>query len=441
MSLRWKIVLAITAISAVATLAVGAANYRSTRSQLYAEVDRSLVAVDARVTDRIAVDTLLPQRTPFSGFEAQYLRLDGEVAQTTFPSPVAPSAAELAVVGARGRSVFTDVTTAEGEYRVRTIGLPRGALQIARSLDETERVLRSLRARTLTWTLAVIAAATVAGWLIAGRVTASLRRLTSAAEHVESTGRLDVLVGESGADEVGRLGGAFDRMLAALRRSRDDQQRLVQDAGHELRTPLTSLRTNLDVLERHPSMGDEDRAAILADLRAETDELTHLVDEIVTVASGSFADEPYEQVDVASIARDVASRFERRAERPVVVTGSSPTLLGQPGSLQRAVSCLVENACKFDRSDQPIEVTIEVVGGGVVVTVADHGPGIPAAELDRVFDRFHRAVDARTMPGSGLGLSIVRDIARRHGGEAFAGNRPEGGALVGFRIGVLAPPG
>lgn len=440
MSLRWKIALALAVITSVATVALGAANYRTTRDRLYAEIDRSLTAVDARVSDRLlASGDRLPERGPLAGYEAQLIRADGSIVQRTLEVALPVTDLDRTLVGQRARSVVTTVTVGDDSYRVRTVGLPRGALQIARSLDETERVLQALRVRTLVWTLVVVAAAVAVGWWIASRITSSLRRLTAAAEQVESTGRLDVTVGHEGvdgADEVGRLGAAFDRMLAALRRSRDDQQRLVQDAGHELRTPLTSLQTNLDALERYPTMSADDRDAILADLQAETHELTALVNEIVTVAGGSYADEPDEPVDLLAVARDVAARFERRTGRPIVVVGASEPVLGQRAGLHRAVSCLLDNACKFDRGDEPIRVVVD----GRSVVVIDHGPGIPEADRERVFDRFHRAEAARSLSGSGLGLSIVRDVARRHGGDAFAGIDPGGGARVGFRVAAMPPP-
>jgi two-component system, OmpR family, sensor histidine kinase MprB len=421
----------------VATIAVGAANYRSTRDRLLAEIDRSLVAVDARVSERIVGrEDGLPERGPFAGFDAQIVRLDGSVGQSTFDPPLPVGETERSLAGDRGGNAFSTVAVDGESYRVRTVGFERGALQIARSLDETERVLQALRARILLWTFVVVAAAVAVGWWIASSVTASLRRLTTAAEHVEATGRLDVSVGQAGDDEVGRLGAAFDRMLAALQRSRDDQERLVQDAGHELRTPLTSLRTNLDALERYPSMSQEDRDAILADLRAETYELTELVDEIVTVASGAHSDEPFETVDLLAVAHEVAARFERRTGHRITVVGVPELVPGQRASLHRALSCLLDNACKFDRGVEPVEVVVE----HRTVTVVDHGPGIPAADLALVFDRFHRAESARALPGSGLGLSIVRDVARRHGGDAFAGPGPSGGARVGFTVAAMPPP-
>ena len=440
MSLRWKIALAMALTSALATVALGAAGYRATRDRLLAEVDRSLIEIDGPIADRrISIDATLPERGPLSGLFARTLRRDGTIAQSTFPEPIPVTDDDRALIGVARSSIFATVDTGAGEFRVRTIGFPRGAVQVGRSLDETNRVLDSLRARMLLYVALVVAVAIAAGLWIAGRVTASLRRLTDAAEHVEATGRFDISVGDRGSDEVGRLGTAFDRMLTALARSQDQQQRLVQDAGHELRTPLTSLRTNVDTLRRYPDLDDADRDAIVDDLHAETEELTDLVNEIVAVASGETADDPAAPIDLAAMATEVAGRYERRSGRSIVVDAASSPVTGQPVAIQRAISCLLDNACKFDTSGGPIHV---VVSDGEV-SVADRGPGIPTAESELVFERFHRVETARTMPGSGLGLSIVRDIARRHGGDAFVRARDGGGSVVGFRVGAsgtLPPP-
>jgi two-component system sensor histidine kinase MprB len=429
MSVRWKMALTLSLLAMAATAAIGVASYRLTSSRLLAEVDRSLESVQERLP-RGRLDTEELDRGPFDGFDAQLIEPSGNVRASTFDTPVAPSPAALRAMGVPGADVFETFEIGGTEYRVRTIGQPRGALQVARSLEETDRVLRSLRIRTLLVSLVVAAIATAVGLWIADRITASLRRLTTAAEHVESTGRLDAPVGEHGNDEVGRLATAFDGMLAALSRSRADQQRLVQDAGHELRTPLTSLRTNLDTLRRYPDLSAHDRDAIVADLHAETEELTMLVDEIVAVATGDVDDEPVEAIDLVELVTDVAARYERRTGRRIVVIGASSPVAARRTAVQRAVSCLLDNARKFDATDSPIEVTV----GDGGVAVADRGSGIPEAELPLVFDRFHRADEARALPGSGLGLSIVRDVARRHGGDAFARNREGGGAVVGFTL-------
>lgn len=431
MSLRWKVALALATLSVVATLAIGAASYRSTRDRLLAEVDQSLIEVQNAVTDAQSRRESLPGRGPLSGFDAQLIGPNGNVVESTFPVEIAIADADVALIGQTRSWRITTVDTDAGSYRVRTIGLQRGAVQVGRSLAETNRILDSLQRRIVLWSLIVGGVATAAGWAIASSVTASLRRLTGAAEHVASTGRLDVEIGASGSDEVGRLTTAFDRMLAALGRSREDQRRLVQDAGHELRTPLTSLRTNLDTLQRYPELSHDDREAIIADLRAETDELTDLVNEVVAVASGENSDEPFVPFDLAALVADVAARYERRAGRAVRVVSVPSMVTAQRAGVQRAVSCLLDNARKFDPSDAPIDVT---VGGGEVV-VADRGPGIDPSDQARVFDRFYRSDAARTLSGSGLGLSIVRETAERHGGTAFARGREGGGAEVGFRLG------
>jgi two-component system sensor histidine kinase MprB len=335
-----------------------------------------------------------------------------------------------AVAGRPGASAYDTVSVDGDEYRVRTSGIPRGAFQVARSLEETDRILRSLRVRTIALALIVAGIAAAIGVWIANSVTGPLRRLTAAAEHVGTTGRLDAPVGSAGDDEVGRLSSAFDRMLGALASSREQQRRLVQDAGHELRTPITSIRTNLDVMRRHPDLAPADREAVVADIHAEVEQLTELVNEIVAVSTGDFVDEPREQLDLVDLATEVAARYERRSGRDIVVVGESTPVLAQRAAVQRALSCLLDNAIKFDPSGVPIEVSVGEGG----IAVADRGMGIPDDELALVFERFHRTDEARAMAGSGLGLSIVRDVAERHGGSVFARSRDGGGTVVGFRL-------
>ena len=216
MSLRWKIALAMAAIASIATIAIAAASYRETSERLLAEVDRSLLDLDGFVNDRRLRNGPLPERGPLSALDAQIVDRAGDVVQSTFAEPVPLSDAARSVVGRPRTSVFDTIDTADGSYRVRTVGIQRGAVQVGRSLEETDRVLRSLRVRSLLWVVLVVAAAISAGLWIASRVTASLRRLTDAAEHVGATGRLDISVDEGRDDEVGRLGVAFDRMLTAL---------------------------------------------------------------------------------------------------------------------------------------------------------------------------------------------------------------------------------
>jgi two-component system sensor histidine kinase MprB len=118
----------------------------------------------------------------------------------------------------------------------------------------------------------------------------------------------------------------------------------------------------------------------------------------------------------------------------VTVTGEPLMVVAERTGVQRALSCLVDNARKFDSSGAPIELAVTRADEFADVRVRDHGAGIADRELDLVFDRFHRAPEARTLPGSGLGLAIVRAVAERHGGAAHAANHPDGGAVVGFTL-------
>lgn len=324
-------------------------------------------------------------------------------------------------------------------------GAGRGAVQVAQEFSGTEDLLRELQQRTILMVAAVVVAAGLFGWWLARRITHRLRILAAAAEDVARTRRLGIQVPVTGSDEVGRLGRSFDRMLGRLAQSEEDQRRLVQDAGHELRTPLTSLRTNISLLRRIDELPAETREDLVADLALEARELTDLVNELVDLAAGQSDTEPKQRIDLADIADEVAVVARRRTGRDVVVRVSGETTAdARPAALQRAMSNLVENAAKFDRGGTaPIEIAVTGPErarqggrqGAIRVEVLDRGPGVVEGDLLRLFDRFYRAADARSLPGSGLGLSIVREVAIAHGGAPFANRRGGGGAVIGFTVG------
>ena len=443
MSLRWRVALAVALVAAVATLAVGVASYRSTRDRLYQEIDRSL---DVDVPSALPIPEMIRDHDggppadgagPFAPvqplFEQQFVDTNGRVVRFGGGPALPVTGRALELVGRRGTHVET-VSIAGVPYRIRTNGFRGGAFQVARPLVETNRVLAALRARTMVVVLVATALAALLGSLIAGRVTASLRRLTAAADSVRTSGRLDVDVTTPGTDEVGRLGASFRAMLGSLARSQAEQRRLVQDAGHELKTPLTSIRTNLDVLRRHPDLDESQRRQVVGDLHSEVEEMVDLVEEIVALAGGVASDEPATVFSLGDAAADVVERYQRRTGRMIRLEADDSPVRAQPAGVQRAISNLVDNAVKFDASGGLVEVRVHQGR----VDVLDRGPGIEATDIPLVFDRFHRGADARTMPGSGLGLSIVRDVVERHGGSVHASNRDGGGAVVGFVLPVTA---
>ncbi|MFI1330406.1 ATP-binding protein [Streptomyces sp. NPDC020845] len=453
-SLRVTFAVSFAAVAAVVTLLVGFLSYdaaaglvRVDQQSVFSEVIHDLrnqvrqqplgykdfVSSDPD-HDGPSDDLRRPTRT-----DVQILRPTGAVADAGSPAlPVAAAERRMAASRTAGLVSRRDVEIGEEQFRMATVSLGdgRGAVQVAQQSSDIEDLLRELQKRTALFVGAAIVAAGLVGWWLAGRITRRLVRLTGVAESVAATGRMDVAVPLAGADEVGRLGRAFDGMLGRLARSKDDQRRLVQDAGHELRTPLTSLRTNISLLRRFEELPPAAREELLADLAGETRELTDLVNEVVSLAAGQGDDEPRVATSLGEVAHRAAGLARRRTGREITVTADDTVLEGRPAALQRAITNLVENAAKFDQAGTaPIEV---VVRGGRVA-VLDRGPGVADEDRHRVFDRFYRAAGARSLPGSGLGLAIVREVAAAHGGTVFAERRPGGGAVMGFTVTDAAP--
>ncbi|MGW2719576.1 ATP-binding protein [Streptomyces sp. NPDC001492] len=465
-SLRTTFAVSFAAVTAAVTVLVGVLSYSAAArlvrvdqesvfdqvvQDLRDEVRQHRMTTDDFSSSAPGHDIVRPART-----DVQVLGADGKVVDPGSPGlPVVAADRSVAAARKAGKLVeHKDVDVDTDVYRIATVslGTGRGAVQVAQEFSDTEDLLRALQQRTLILMCAVVIAAGLFGWWLARRITRRLILLTSAAEDVARTRQLGIEVPVTGYDEVGRLGRAFDRMLGRLAQSEEDQRRLVQDAGHELRTPLTSLRTNISLLRRIDELPPATRDELVADLGQEARELTDLVNELVDLAAGQSDTEPPQRVDLADIAEDVADLGRRRWGTPMsgggrqitVRVSGDTTTDGRPGMLQRAISNLVENAAKFDRDGNgPIEIAVSgpARSGTVRVEVLDRGPGIADGDLIRVFDRFYRAADARSLPGSGLGLSIVREVALAHGGAPFAVQREGGGAVIGFTVGGVPGSG
>jgi two-component system sensor histidine kinase MprB len=449
MSLRAKLAIAMVALAATATLAVGAVGYASTGSVLRKQVDRSLDDAARRVieggapvpavisTPDVPTGSGDPRRRNgsdrFDQVLVQIVAADGTVVRPAYGSPL-PTPRPVAEIASDGRGRWRGDVIVDGQrFRMLTVGVDGGAVQFARSLAETERALDDILRRTIVIVIVASVAALGLALVIARRITDRLERLTVAATRVAESGDLDLEVPVGGDDEAGRLATAMSRMLASLGASRRAQQQLVQDAGHELRTPLTSLRTNVSVMRRFDELPADARAQLLDDLDAETRELTTLVNELVELAADRRDDEIPATVRLADLAAVVVDRAARRSGREITLIADDSLASVRAAAIERAMSNLVENALKF--SDGPVAVS--VAAGRVAV--ADRGPGIAVADRASVFDRFHRADSARSVPGSGLGLAIVRDAVVRDGGAVFVDDHDGGGAVVGFVVPVVAP--
>ncbi len=345
-----------------------------------------------------------------------------------------PVSANDLLLASRGGDASLRTIELDGErYRMITVPVRNGgAVQVARSLEESSSLQILIRDRLLLvgFPLALLGAGL--GWLLARRSLRPLSDLSASAERIAATKDLETPIGVDGRDdEIGRLAASFDDMLAALAASRDQQQQLIQDAAHELRTPLTSVTANVDLLSRAPDIPADDRSEILSGVKGELRQLDTLFTEIIELATDDREAAPFEQLDLLDVAHEAADDERRRSPNEIRIVGGSSVVNGDRDALRRAVGNLVGNAVKYS----PDAASIEIRVGDGAVAVADNGPGIAPADKDRVFQRFYRSDAARSQPGSGLGLAIVAKIVDAHGGTPFVEDADPGpGAVVGFRL-------
>jgi signal transduction histidine kinase len=270
--------------------------------------------------------------------------------------------------------------------------------------------------------------ATLAAIVLTGRGLRPLRQLAAAGEEIERTADPSRRLPETGSsDELAQLTGVLNRMLGALERARDSERRFLADASHELRTPVTSLRGNAEYLARHGAS-----AEVIADLGRDAERLARLVDDLLVLerasggppgslggrSPGSLASWPSgsRRVELDSVLDGVLGghRADGRLRRGVV---DNVVVLGYPDALARAIENLIENALVHGPDGGAVTVALRRLDGMALLSVSDEGPGPPAEERERVFERFWRGPDAAGRPGSGLGLSIVAAIAERHRGR------------------------
>lgn len=277
----------------------------------------------------------------------------------------------------------------------------------------------------------------LATWLTATRV---LRPVEDIRRQVEQTDAVDLgqHVPRSGnGDEIDRLAGTMNDMLDRLQTASVRQRQFISDASHELRSPITATLATLettdasDVIERWPELATM--------LTTEQERLAHLVDDLLLMATLDEAQSgpAFQPVDLDELILTEAQRPHKIEVRAIV--DRPQRVNGNAGLLQRCIANLVENAARHATST--VTATVSTTNAGnPVVRVDDDGPGVPAAQLETIFERFARIDDARNRRegGAGLGLPIAREIARQHGATLSASNRPGGGARFEILFGSVA---
>lgn len=344
--------------------------------------------------------------------------------------------------GARGRWVEFAELAAEGAQAQRVIAferrLPGGETLLAgQRLQSQDRLLALMQQAAL---LALLIAATLGalvGWLTSRWVARRLRSLDATAARV-GAGELGLRVPlDRSGDAFDRVAQRFNAMLDRIEELLGGVRHATDHIAHDLRTPLTRLRNRLEDLRQQPS-GDAARHELERAL-ADTDQLLQAFAALLRLAriEAQAADADAPELDLRALIDDAAELYAPvAAERGVriAVATNEASVRGDRDQLFQLVVNLLDNALKHAPPGSEVELALDIAPDGVRLQVADHGPGIPEAERERVFDRFQRLEAHRGTPGIGLGLSLVRAIVRHHGGRIrLLDNAP------GLRVQVMLP--
>jgi signal transduction histidine kinase len=325
-----------------------------------------------------------------------------------------------------------------------------GIVVAGQSTAFPQNQIAGLRAFLVISSIVTLIVVAIVSWLVAGRAVRPLVTLAETTGAIGTTGDLSRRLSPSRTrDEVGRLTTSFNAMLERLQSAQAElaaalaaQQRFVADASHELRTPLATIRTNAEFLRERPDATADDRADAIADVVAEAERMSRLVDGLLVLARADAGVAVERRpVDMRAVATEEARRFhppgrDRDEAHDVhVVAQGSALVSGDADALGRAVRILLDNAFRHGRP--PVTVTLAKRDGRISLEVRDAGPGLPPASEERIFERFYRADPARSGEGTGLGLSIARAIVEAHGGTIRAKTADGGGTAVTIELPAL----
>ncbi|MBC9728148.1 cell wall metabolism sensor histidine kinase WalK [Streptomyces sp. TRM68367] len=467
--IRARLSLLVAAAVAFAVAAVSVTCWFIVQGKLYAQMNEDLQKAASKpqysdVVNAVQSCTESVQQSPSPFFRNSYVQVlkeDGKfcvIPGSAGAVKVTAADKELVRDGPINQFHFHNSTTTDGEaVRVMVVRLPlaiaegdedpgNSALLVALPLKNTQDTLNELALILLLVSGIGVLGAGAAGLAVARAGLRPVDKLTEAVEHVARTEDLNVRipVEEDSEDEVARLSRSFNSMTSALASSRELQQQLIADAGHELRTPLTSLRTNIELLTRSEETGRplpaEDRKALLASVKAQMTELSALIGDLQELSRPEQGQHAGKAQILAwqDIVESALRRARLRGPELTITADVQPWYVrAEPAALERAVVNILDNAVKFSPEGGAVEVRLSQG----VLTVRDHGPGIPADELPHVFDRFWRSPSARALPGSGLGLSIVARTVQQAGGQVTLGPADGGGTVATVRLpGAPTPP-
>lgn len=328
---------------------------------------------------------------------------------------------------------------------------PGGAMTITRPFtpEEWEQSLYSdnlerLQRLSLIAIIGLAIASGAGGYMLSGMLLRPIRDITDVAASIGASNLGQRINHQGPEDELKALADTFDLMIARIEESFENQRQFVQDASHELRTPLAALRANIEVAEMDGYISPEEYAELIEIVKSQTARLTRLTDDLMLLTTTEREVPEPEAVDVDAIANEVVRQLSPVAGKKDItidVEGIRGTeAVANSDLLYRSVFNLVDNAIKYSTPGSRVRVRSSIVGGKVQIDVTDNGPGIAAADLSRIFDRFYR-VDksrARRQGGAGLGLAIVKELMRSMNGNVSASSVEGQGATFTLTLPIAA---
>jgi two-component system OmpR family sensor kinase len=434
---RWLLV-ALLALLAVAALLGGALTYGAARREVDTLLDEEMRQVALSLRDHARLDTERIERSAERPEQRLLVQVDDARREQPYRSR---DAAPLPRTAGEG---FRDIDHAGSRWRVYALPNEVQLIQVAQPLGLRRAQAIAITLRLLAPLLLLVPVAAALLWWIVGRALRPLDELRRELAQ-RQPGSAAPLAVEPLPEEVRPMVAALNGLLQRLQRALDQQRAFSADAAHALRTPLTAVTLQAQLAQLAPEGPERDAA--LRKLEAGVKRAGQLVAQLLALArlDPDAAREPAAVLDLARLGREVADELATLAERAQIALRvklpAEARIRGHEAALRMAITNLLDNALHYTPAGGEVELAVrEHTGGGWQVEVGDSGPGLPADERERVFDRFYRGRDSRA-PGSGLGLAIVREVARLHGGETFIGDGPGGrGLTVGLRL-PAGPPG
>jgi two-component system, OmpR family, sensor kinase len=471
LGLRARLTVALAIILIAAMAGAFAAVYRETGSRVRTQIDHDLARDAAALTRALGTGSAAPPAVeaaarrylddqPSFGSSARLyiIRVSGGATITNEPELLGfatgtgvdrdppqvqqrEQAQAHAILSARsGHHVLALIDAGAVRLLVAPVGSrhhPIATVEIGEPWDAVARAKESVRHAFLLVGVLALLAAIAAAHLVARWIWRPVRVIADTADRIDA-GELDHRINAQGApDEIRRLADGFDHMLDRLQHAFDHEREFVADASHELRTPLTVISGQIELLSL-PGLSADDALRISQLVQLEIARMNRLIEDMLLLATSDRGlSTQKRRFDVQTFLTDLFQGLQGSADRRFELSASATgTLDGDADRIAQAIRNLTRNAIEHTGPGGLVRLTADARGERLELAVEDDGPGIPEAERERIFDRFHRTDGSRSrsLGGSGLGLAIARAIVLTHGGCIWAGQSPEGGARVALEL-------